>query len=97
MMFVLPTLLCALPLVLARPTGLAVSRADNDTAPPTTVSAQSAAAAFVRPAQFASLVYCDEAKVNTSNVDTILPGVEILQTGGSKYLIYQYISLRERG
>ncbi|KII86000.1 hypothetical protein PLICRDRAFT_44456 [Plicaturopsis crispa FD-325 SS-3] len=84
-MLVLPTLLCALPLVLARPTGLAVSRADNDnsTAPPTTVSAQSAAAAFVRPAQFASLVYCDEAKVNTSNVDTILPGVEILQTGGN--------------
>ncbi|KII85998.1 hypothetical protein PLICRDRAFT_304795 [Plicaturopsis crispa FD-325 SS-3] len=81
-MLFLTTLFCALPLAFARPTGT-VPRGDNETstADPMPVDA-ARAATFVRPAHFASLAYCSTKQLSTSAIDKVVPGVELLQSGG---------------
>lgn len=85
-------LLLGSPLVLCAPLfGLDLgSLFDDDSnnatsdATPTPVSASTVNDQLVRPALFAQLAYCDTELVdNRTNLDTIVPGMKVLQSGGN--------------
>jgi len=61
----------------------------TSTETPTTVS-NTTIDTFVRPALFAQTAYCSTPQVESGSIDTLIPGVEILQAGGNDGTIPLY-------